>query len=345
MGAEELVERVGQQLGVQHEMAIFTAFGRRVQRPAKLFPPYRVVLIFIEGGVWHWPPIQQGYLRPLRLSGEGGRQMMLRTVSLQPRVFEVSHLLTVADFEHIRGKAEAHMAPSQDVLSAVGEDGARSSENYFLPSGKDPLLLDLDQRLQNLTRIPIINAEDAQVLRYDRGGRYGGHHDAFSAEFSARNEHTAEVTQGGSRNRALTVFMYLSDDVKGGETAFLRAGGLATPTDTGKCTSGLSVRPQRGKVLLFYNLHPNGVFDQMSMHAGCPVQEGTKWAANFWLWNYPQNSKRGARHKKMLANLLASGVMDQVEEETLGSLAEGGLVHRSGIAETDIGFPGKAEEL
>jgi hypothetical protein len=28
-----------------------------------------------------------------------------------------------------------------------------------------------------------------------------------------------------------------------------------------------------------------GRVDEMSMHGGCPVLEGTKWAANLWVWN------------------------------------------------------------
>jgi hypothetical protein len=209
------------------------------------------------------------------------------------------------------------MAPSQDVLSAVGEEGSRSSETLFLASQKDTTLLELDERVQNLTRIPITHAEDLQVLRYDKGGRYGGHHDGFSPEFAARNEHTAQSTHGGNRNRALTVFVFLSDDFQGGETAFLRSGGLATPVNVDLCISALSVQPTRGKVLLFYNLHPNGVFDQMSMHAGCHVHRGTKWAANFWFWNYHQDAKQSGRHKKMLVNLAAKGEADRLEEKLI----------------------------
>ena len=36
---------------------------------------------------------------------------------------------------------------------------------------------------------------------------------------------------------------------------------------------------------------PNGEFDQTSLHAGCDVKEGVKWAANFWFWNQPQQAQ------------------------------------------------------
>ena len=31
-----------------------------------------------------------------------------------------------------------------------------------------------------------------------------------------------------------------------------------------------------------------GRVDDMALHGGCPVIEGTKWAANLWVWNGPR---------------------------------------------------------
>ena len=51
------------------------------------------------------------------------------------------------------------------------------------------------------------------------------------------------------------------------------------------CRSRLSVRPQKGRAVLFYSQLPNGEPDEMSEHGGCPVLVGEKWAANLWVWN------------------------------------------------------------
>jgi hypothetical protein len=51
------------------------------------------------------------------------------------------------------------------------------------------------------------------------------------------------------------------------------------------CRSKLSVRPWRGRAVLFYSQHPNGEQDTMAKHGGCPVLKGEKWAANLWVWN------------------------------------------------------------
>ena len=49
----------------------------------------------------------------------------------------------------------------------------------------------------------------------------------------------------------------------------------------------LKVPPRKGKVVVFYSLDPAGGLDAYSLHAGCPVKDGMKWAANKWLWNKP----------------------------------------------------------
>jgi prolyl 4-hydroxylase len=43
------------------------------------------------------------------------------------------------------------------------------------------------------------------------------------------------------------------------------------------------VAPRVGRLLLWYNYLPDGTFDPASMHAGCPVLAGEKWATNIWL--------------------------------------------------------------
>lgn len=51
------------------------------------------------------------------------------------------------------------------------------------------------------------------------------------------------------------------------------------------CRSRFSLRPHRGRAVLFYSQHPDGSEDKKSKHGGCPVLDGTKWAANLWVWN------------------------------------------------------------
>ena len=55
-----------------------------------------------------------------------------------------------------------------------------------------------------------------------------------------------------------------------------------------QCYTRLSVKPKRGDAVLFYSQHADGSMDGTSLHGGCPVLSGTKWAANVWVWSAPR---------------------------------------------------------
>ena len=82
------------------------------------------------------------------------------------------------------------------------------------------------------------------------------------------------------------------DVEEGGHTNFPRAGKGPQPWDFTDCSKGLSVKPQRGKVIIFYSLTPDGIGDKFSLHGACKVEKGIKWAANKWIWNTPQSFVR-----------------------------------------------------
>jgi len=111
-----------------------------------------------------------------------------------------------------------------------------------------------------------------------------------------------------------TIVIYLSDVEDGGETVFPTAPPLEGPelndveavtmirqkynlSSIGihentwqerlvaQCKSRLAVKPKKLRAVLFYSQQPNGAVDENSLHGGCPVLDGVKWAANLWIWN------------------------------------------------------------
>jgi len=80
----------------------------------------------------------------------------------------------------------------------------------------------------------------------------------------------------GQPSRFATLLLYLNDDMEGGETTFPLWRNANTP-------GALTVKPEKGKAVLFYNLLPDGNFDELSMHAALPVTKGTKYLANLWV--------------------------------------------------------------
>merc|ERR1712129_532301 len=152
-----------------------------------------------------------------------------------------------------------------------------------------------------------------QVLRYKLKQAYIPHMDSF--EFDASQDHNWNPTKGGT-NRFATLFVYLSDVDEGGQTVFPKAQSLTSPREVPaaasslfssgswekkmvtQCYTKLSVQPKKGNAILFYSQKGDGNIDQMALHGGCPVLNGTKWAANLWFWNQCRFSMCHERHKK-----------------------------------------------
>lgn len=65
--------------------------------------------------------------------------------------------------------------------------------------------------------------------------------------------------------------------MEGGETSFPRW----LNSDTSEI---LKVTPEVGKAILFYNVLPDGNYDERSQHAALPVKKGEKWLTNLWVW-------------------------------------------------------------
>jgi hypothetical protein len=60
---------------------------------------------------------------------------------------------------------------------------------------------------------------------------------------------------------------------------------------TRTCSPGLSVKPAKGKAIMWYNHHVDrgylGNLDKRSLHGGCNIIQGTKWIANHWMTALP----------------------------------------------------------
>jgi len=195
----------------------------------------------------------------------------------------------------------------------------RTSSQWSFPLWEDAIM-PLNRRVQQLTRVPVSQAEQIQVLRYNHMEHYSAHHDFFDP-----GDYTGRDREGGyASNRMTTVFFYLNQPIRGGQTSFPRAGKLPQPADFLDCTIGLPNEPKYLDVLIFYSMLPNGEFDYCSLHAGCDVHEGVKWSANYWLWNNP---KRGNAKAEALAAELKRELDDEdnIENDAAETSPDTGL--------------------
>lgn len=287
-----------------------------------------------------WPTFKRGHQVEVRHVASGnGEPIIVETLSESPKVFRLNNFFTSQEADELI----AHTLNLKDPVNGLHrsttgqgasaqEDSHRTSENAW--DLNSPASLRLKRRIFDLLGIrPYKNAwaDGLQILRYNLTKAYNSHFDYLEHPKGSRMD---SARPGGS-NRFATVVVYLTDVAAGGETVF-PAGKALDGTDKSygealkemesqdidlraigikpgswqerlvvECRSKLAVRPVKAQAVLFYNQLPEGGQDNASLHGGCPVLEGVKWAANLWVWN---GNVHGDEHTS------------QVEEEDDGSL-------------------------
>lgn len=237
-----------------------------------------------------WPYVERNYTRQLVLD----RTLEIASLSDKPRVLSVTNVLSSEECERIIEMARHRLAPST-IMKRKNEDasshtGARTSTNTFLDIHSDPLIESLAIRISQLTQVPVERAESLQVVRYAPMQHYHAHYDFIDRDY--RGYENRDYRD----NRFVTALIYLNDVPHGGRTVFPRTNPNFNPSVHGYgdvvCSeefAALRIKPKKGTVALFYNMdearHMEGMRDNDSLHGGCDVYDGEKWAANFWFHN------------------------------------------------------------
>jgi len=217
--------------------------------------------------------------------------LTLTALSCSPRVFEIRNFLSDIEVQHLLQLIEkADLEESTVASNANSErtvnDGVRTSRNTWIGRQTDVItdaiyrraadLMHMDESLlrwRRPTEIPeftesqIAVSEKLQAVHYDVGQQFAAHHDF-----------TMPGLVNMQPSRFATILFYLNDDMEGGETSFPR-------WLNGKTQEPLKVKPEKGKAILFYNLLPDGNYDERSQHAALPVTSGEKWLTNLWIWD------------------------------------------------------------
>lgn len=140
---------------------------------------------------------------------------------------------------------------------------ARTSSTVFFTRAETPLIDRIEQRLARLTNWPVSHGEGLQILRYQEDQQYKPHFDWFDPNKPGSAKH---LERGGQR--VATTIMYLAAPTLGGATTFPK--------------TGIEVQPNVGGAMFFNDIDDLGVPDQLSLHAGAPVIEGTKIIMTYW---------------------------------------------------------------
>jgi len=183
------------------------------------------------------------------------------------QIYEIPNLLTNEECDKIINLSRGKVKRSS-VIGDGGNDisNVRTSKNTFLSSSIDPLMKEIDDRIQGITGITSEKYEDLQVVHYQPGQFYKAHWDACDPEKDPRC--VEDHKKGGLR--FATFIIYLNDDMEGGETEFPLL--------------GRTLKPEKGKGILFFNLEDDLLGrKELSKHAGLPPTKGEKWMCNKWI--------------------------------------------------------------
>ena len=201
-----------------------------------------------------------------------GEQNVRQELSPEPAIYVVDAFLDDDACSHIIELARGRLRRGKVSGDYEGfESAGRSGSTAWIRHDLDERVHALCTRLAELVDMPLAHAEALQVVHYSEHEEYRPHFDAYNLSTNKGQRATAN---GGQR--MTTALVYLNDGFSGGATAFPKL--------------DLSVEPEAGKVVVFDNCEAGttGVHPQ-SLHAGMPVDEGEKWAANLWFRERPRN--------------------------------------------------------
>lgn len=194
-------------------------------------------------------------------------QCVPEVLSEAPRIAVLRNLFTAPECQHLIATSRPFLEPSRVVSQEgrnVKDDKRTSWEMRFYPESKDMLIWIYERRLARISETRAAQGEPLMILRYEAGQEYQTHVDFFDAELPGQK---ALIEANGQR--VLTMLTYLSAVEAGGGTEFPEL--------------GITVEPDPGSTLAFYNVMPGGQPDPRTLHAGLPVQRGVKWLATRWV--------------------------------------------------------------
>ena len=186
------------------------------------------------------------------------------------QVQELEDLLTPEECDQLIAYAKKKGMKESDVLSygaetdTVVDTKSRRSKTAWISDNEHSLAMKVALISEKLTGLPRNTQEMLQVAYYEPGGKFNDHYDACSE----KNKDYCDKMNRYAGQRRSTLLIYLNDNFTGGETVFPKI--------------NVTVKPKKGKGILFWNTTPEEIIISESMHRGNPVEGGEKWICTKW---------------------------------------------------------------
>ncbi|XP_062391839.1 prolyl 4-hydroxylase subunit alpha-2-like [Sardina pilchardus] len=209
--------------------------------------------------------------------GEGSAPWLYAPIKLQeewdsPPIVRYLEIISDQEIDAVKRLSRPKLERAMVIDHTTGHKystESRVSKSTWLKDEEDPVIRKLSQRISDITGLDMTTAESLQVANYGIGGQYEPH---FDSKLGNDPDH---ALKGG---RIATILIYMSDVKLGGSTVFPDI--------------GAEILPQKGSAVLWYNILRNGLEDDRTLHAACPVFLGSKWVANKWVRMRGQEFRR-----------------------------------------------------
>lgn len=198
----------------------------------------------------------------LALAAAGARQVPERALEL----FILRDCLGPDACSALIELIDARRRPST-IADDIGQAAFRTSETCDL-ADSDAVVAEVNSRICALLHLDPAFGEPLQGQRYAPGQEFKPHSDTFEPGGHDYFVHCAE-----SGNRSWTVMIYLNDVEAGGATRFKAI--------------GKAIQAERGKLLAWNNLLPDGRPNPATLHQGMKVRRGTKYILTKWFRERP----------------------------------------------------------
>jgi len=188
-------------------------------------------------------------------------------------VFEIKNLLSHEECDHLievankKGYMDSEVYNDNAIKNnKLGDLDTefRLSKTCWIENHEEPLADKISDYSVFLTHIPKENNEALQVARYNINGKFDSHYDCCVYD----DEEKCRIMNGNAGQRRSTLMVYLNDDFEGGETEFVNI--------------GITIKPEKGKAILFWSTYENGMPIENSMHRGKKVTKGMKIICTKW---------------------------------------------------------------
>ena len=195
----------------------------------------------------------------------------------------VENFIRPEEVDYLIDFAREHLARSKVVVDGkvIVQSGRTSSHAVvFHRFRQDPRVLPIIARGAMLAGVPVDNAEQIYVSRYQSGEFYHGHYDVAGDFLTS--------------HRLCTMLIYLNDldENQGGATYFRDL--------------NVAIRPKAARAVCWTNTNPDGSIHPETLHAALPPEgENTeKWVIQLWFRPYRMHRI----HERLAALQAADGV-------------------------------------